>query len=147
MGCLRFFGGALCGLRRSTLRTKRKGCPVREAGQRQNPTKWAYIAASANILGFRLVLPYPHKACFAGFVGACVRAYCNATHCHKRQHVGDCNTLFLSRQTLLCRLCRGPLMGLSPLPLAPKRKRTSCRMSFSFWCARRDLNPHARSEH
>ena len=36
--------------------------------------------------------------------------------------------------------------GLSS-PAVSKKKRTSKWMSFSFWWARRDLNPHVRSEH
>ena len=46
--------------------------------------------------------------------------------------------------------CQGP--PLAALVFAQqkrraKRKETSERMSLFFWCARRDLNPHARSEH
>ena len=58
------------------------------------------------------------------------------------------NAFFVIHPSRLCRLVWSLFeSGSTELPHVSKQKRTSVWMSFLFWCARRDLNPHARSEH
>ena len=96
----------------------------------------------------------------SNFVASCIKQFClrEAGRRQKFREESLCASMACpqSRSRSFClfptqsiQTVRGPLLesGSSELPHRPKRKTATVWLRFSFWCARRDLNPHARSEH